>query len=309
MPEKHSTITPDILRRWERYMSKINISPELYKSSVRIIKDESGTSDYTFGAVLNGYRFQRFNSSNEKDECVLCDAVISVKTVWERNLFPEYFLPGFVVVPNNFPLTRGASMAVANSVRDKERGMYKTDNINVGRLTHEISNLLNFSDVSGLQIFHNSEGFGASIPRHEHWHLTDFGNLYDIAGNTYGFDAADKIKTSKGVMKMPYFPFSHLIFDRNDPEKLVYFLNNLKKIGGDFEKRHTPHTISQGKEGLLVTVSKNYVEKESIWSGDVAGHIFFKSREKFEEANFRTCISRLSETLFNRNELNLESLL
>lgn len=309
MGEEFSTIKPDILRRWTRYIGKIGIPEEAYITPAKIISG-SRQSDYTFGAILNAYRFQRFNKNeSEKPSCVLCDSVSEVKTVWEKNLFPEYALPGFSAIPNIFPATIGASLAIANRIGERERPVYGTSEIDVRRLAHEISDLLAFSDVTGLQIFHNSPGLGSSIPQHEHWHLTDFGSVYGSLGEVYGFDAAEKVGVSEGVSKMPNFPFAHLIFDREDPERLTRFLQKIgRELGQKFENGSVPHTISQGRDGLLVAIAKNYKEK-GIGSGDLAGHIIFKSKEEFEKADFRTCIKLLKERIPYQNELNLEKFL
>ena len=63
-------------------------------------------------------------------------------------------------------------------------------------MTEDVTKLLEISKNTGLQLFHNSPGFGATIPNHEHLHLTNFGLAYDIAGTLYGFDCAEQKRKS-----------------------------------------------------------------------------------------------------------------
>lgn len=309
MNKLFSTLKTPTLERWLAATNSDGVPSEAYAIETRIVRDNSGKSSYCFGAILNSYRFQRPQSKPGDRDCFLCEAVEDMSSEDSiQNLFPEYILLDFVVRPNKFPVTKGASVAISNGIGNNERPMYTTKDLE--RVATEINEFAKFAKNTGFQFFHNSPGFGASISRHEHWHLTDFGIVYDKLGSTYGFDSADR-KPIKGsqVSFMPDFPFAHLIFNEGEPEKIVYLLEKLEKeIGPIFKGVGVPHTLSQGRSGILVVPAKIYKEK-GIGSGDVAGHLVFKSQDEFEKADYDSCIKKLSEVLFTKDELNLERFL
>ena len=89
--------------------------------------------------------------------------------------------------------------------------------------------------------------------------------------------------------------------------RLVFFLRNLQKeIGNKFDQGYVPHCISHGGDNVLIVPSKKYM-KGNIGSGEIAGHFFCKSQEDFLTMDFNFCISRLSETLFRNDEINLKN--
>ena len=300
-----STIKPDILRRWDRYMSEVEVPKEAYNPSIRMVSDDD--SSFTFGLMLNSYRHKRPGVGVKMpDDCVFCTVVGEVKTNWERNLVPEYELPGNIVIPNIFPQIRGASVAVSSETGYKERGMATTRN--PGLIVRDLNELSKFTDITGLKVFHNSPGFGASIPHHEHWHLTDFGAAYDITGQTYGFDGADKkeIKGVEGVSVMSDFPFAHLIINKNNVDRIGPIFNEVEKyFGHEFKDHGVPHAIAEGIDGYLITFAKNSWER-GIGSGDVAGHILLKDKQEFDNLTYRDCLDKLGNRLFTKDELNLE---
>lgn len=291
MREEFSTIKPDILRRWERYMQDLGLSESAYDVEVRVVSDPS--KSYTFGIILNEYRFSR---PQLPVECGLCQAVEEIREDWERNLAPEYNVPGFEIIPNIFPPLRGASLAITSGTGKDELPMAST--INLGNFAADMFKLREFADLCGFQLYHNSPGFGSSIPQHEHWHLTDFGFAYDKVGQMYGFDAESKVEFSGTESFMPAFPFAHVIFGRNNTRGIKGFL---ERIGEDLGE--VPHAIAEGKKGYLVTLAKNF--EKSIGSGETAGHMVVKTREEFEMANYDSCMKTLGNKLYSKEELDL----
>ena len=300
-----STIREDILERWRKAVEIEGVPKEAFKPEIKIVGDESERSRYNFGVILNEHRYKRhgiIDSKKENGACNLCKAVNSIEIEQERNLFPNYELLDFIVVPNKFPIVEGISLAITK----KERPMYTTKDLS--GVLEELEIFLNFTDKTGFEVFHNSPGFGATIPGHEHWHLTTFRTGYCLVGKKYGFDAAEKACTMRStrVKIMPDFPFAHLIFDKQDTERIVSFLSKAdKEIGDRYNGKGVPHTISQGYDGLLITIGKEYLER-CRGSGDVAGHLVVKSQEEFYKMKYMDCMAELDKVLFRKEDINLE---
>ncbi len=298
--EKFSTLNQEMSKRWRTAAEAEGIQEEAFTPEVRIVPGNRG---YNFGVIRNEHRFKRagVETKNAFDYCNLCNAVRLAQEDAKRNLAPDYNLADFIVTVNKFPINEGFSMAIS----EHERPMFTTQNLH--GVAEELATMLDFADKTGFEVFHNSPGFGATIPTHEHWHLTTFRRCYDIVKGKYGFDAAEKSKLNgaTGVSVMPEFPFAHLIFDRNSPDRLVNFLARLHKgISHKYEEGAVPHTISQGCDGLLVTVGKSYLPR-CRGSGDVAGHMVVKSEEEFSGMDYKSCFAELDKLLFRKEDLDL----
>lgn len=291
----------EFLDRWNIAATIEEIPLEARFPEVRIIKDPSGKCDYTFGIIMNELRYNN-NISGGKGKCNLCDAVEFATLKPQINLLPDEDILDFIVVPNKFPIVQGFSIAITK----EERPVYTTNN-----LTNFVKEFLAIKDICskyGLKVFHNSEGFGATIPWHEHWHLATFEEGYKIAGAAYGQDAAEKkkVKGKKGISIMPEFPFAHLIFTDNDPEKISRFLGNAhEKIGDNYFKGVIPHTISEGSDGSLVVIGKGY-QHRCRSSAEVAGHIIIKNKEDYLNTDFDYCMKEIGKIIPKKEHLNLE---
>ena len=301
--KRFSTLKPEILERWYKSAEIEGIPKEAYRPNIKILKNER--SGYSFGIIHNENRFKREHQNNPLENnkgCNLCRAVNLAQNNFDLNLLTNNNLSNFAFTLNKFPFIEGFSMGISIN----ERPMYTTKNLD--GLEREIEEFLNLTDETGFELFHNSPGFGATIPKHEHWHLTNFRGGYDFVGEKYGFDAAEK-KPSKGsenIMIMPDFPFAHVIFQRQGVDKLVYFLRNIQEELGDrYDNLGVPHTISQGFDGILVCIGKKYLER-SRGSGDVAGHLSVKTKEDFENFNYNMSIQEMDNLLFRKEDLNLE---
>ena len=302
--EKYSKLDGSILLKWDELMENSGFLKEV-NINVRVIRDTTGKSNYTFGIIYNTYRFQRPNPINI-DLCPLCEEVKLSEEKGENVL--SYF-PGFIVTPNKFPVLRGSCIAISTETAQNERPMYTTKNLD--NLVEELKNVFKYADSTGFCVYHNCEGFGATLSRHEHWQLVNFGAAYDIAGEKYGFEKGDcdGLKKYRDVSVLSNFDFAHLIFNKNDPERLVSFLDNIQReLGNKFDKGFVPHCIAHGGDKVLVVPSKNYI-KRGIGSGEIAGHFFSKSQEDFLAADFNFCINKLSERLFSIHEIALERFL
>ena len=308
MSEKFSTDKNYFLNRWIYATEKAGIPCVAYNPKIRLIKDEQDKLEYSFGALFNPNGFNRpFNTDSKSESCPMCFELIETNTKPYKDLAPG-ISENFLITYNAFPHLIGSSIAIARNVNGKEKPMYTTSNLN--GLKQELDELFSIADEIGLMVFHNNFGAGASIPNHEHWHLLNFGAAYDKVGKMYGFDAAEKIQSKKlkQIKIMPSFPFAHLIFNVKDSELLVGFLNKMgRELGKKYPYDHVPHSICQGKEGVLVVPNKIHREK-CLGSSDVAGHYLdCRSIEEFEDINFVGYRCNLEEILYIKVELDLES--
>lgn len=241
--------------------------------------------------------------------CPLCDAVQDIKGEPIRNLLPNSQLLDFIITPNKFPFSKGSSIAIAKGVDGEERAMYTTSNLE--GIANELEEIFKFADAVGFQAVHNSEGAGASIPNHEHWHFVDFGLGYKLAGTRYGFENSQykQSRNTSGVHIMLDLPFAHLIFDQNDPGRIVSFLRRLgSEIGSRFHNGSVPHYICQGQPGILVIPCKKYIDN-AVGGGDIAGHFVCRSEGEFSIADYNYCINNIGRGLFTKQEIDLEKFL
>ncbi|MEK6891372.1 MAG: DUF4922 domain-containing protein [Nanoarchaeota archaeon] len=303
MCSQFSPLKQEVLDRWFKAAESYEIPRDAYHPEVKIV---SKPGEFSFGVILNNYRFKRY--AQREDTCFLCDAVEMSEKESVRNLDPENILKEFRVLPNKYPLLPGTSLAITT----KERPMYAT---NLDDLSRELSDLLEFTNKTGFRLFHNSPGAGASVEGHEHYHLTNFGAAYDIAGEAYGFDKSgsrDIIPLEwniGGVFKKTSFPFAHVIFHTEHLDGLATFLNNInRELGENFPNKVVPHGLAQVEAGILVVPVKIF-EKKGIGSGDMASHLVVKTREEFERADYDFCMGRLSERLYKKGEINLTKFL
>lgn len=309
MQKNFKTLRSKMELRWKQSAELAKIPEEGYQPRVKIVKCLSGESHFTFGIILNNYRF--LYSPNVATNCQLCEVVEEVKETPERNLDRESKLHDYIAIPNKFPIAKGVSIAIHVNTGDREQSMFST--IKLDGLEGELENIFEFASINGFQAYHNGDGLGASVTRHEHWHLTNYGEIYTLAGNKYGFDASDyeSLKTTRQIKSIPNFPFAHLIFDKNDPGRIVSFL---KKIGLEkgmrYETNAVPHSICQSIDGksILVVPAKNY-QKKGIGSGETAGHFVVKTQEEFEKADYNFCLNILNVRLFSKKDLDLTKFL
>jgi len=309
MPDRFSKIDKNILQKWREIAELEQIPLDSLTSKVRYIEGEKG--QYSFGIILNPRRVKREkNKIESKSYCPLCKSANSLLYDEKLSLLPKKSDSDLVFSINSFPLFEGFSLGFSNKIFPNERPLYTTGDLS--NLESELSEVLDISKNYGFQIFHNSPGFGATIPQHEHWHLTNFAASYDILGRTYGFDDSEikKIPGNEGVYSLANFPFAHLVFDGKDPSKVVYFLSKVHdNLSTHFDEKFVPHTISQALDGkLLISLGRQFRYK-SRSSGEVAGHIPCSSLSEFESFNHNSCMKILSELLFNKNEINFKKML
>ena len=306
MERSFLTLNESILQKWKASADLAGIPREAYEFKAKIVKDEAGKSDYNFGVILNNYRFKR-PLSNIKN-CPLCDVIKEIKINTSRNL--DYSsLPGFFVIPNRFPIVEGTSNAITEGTDSLEEKMYTTKSLK--KLSNNFDKIISFTNYFGFRAFHNSEGAGASIYRHEHWHLTNYGKIFNELSEIYGFESADYVQSSsaKSVQTIPSFPFAHLIFSPTEKDRIIYFLERIhNEIGNKYAKGSVPHCIAQGQRGILITPFQNHNEA-GIGAGETAGHIVCKTEQEFTNADYDYCISKLKGRLFSKEEINLEKFL
>ncbi len=291
----------EFIEKWEGAALELGIPEEFYNVKIRIIS--SGKSSYSFGLILNPHRFKNYGESNE-DMCNLCYVV---KNAEKNDRVKIHESENYIVVPNIIPVIKSACVVIRKDIGSAEKGMYRTTNLD--GLEKELNEVFGISDEFGVSLVHNSPGAGASISRHEHWHLIDYEEVYKEVGK-YGYDSAKIVESSiKGVRIMPEFPFAHLIFEE-DIERIVDFLNKLhSKIGSRYSNKGVPHGLVKSIKGVLVVPAKKYVEGRGTGGGDMAGHLLCRTDEEFNSADYDYCVKRLKRTLFKKDEINLERFL
>lgn len=290
----------NFVEKWGDAAFELGVPEESYDVKVRVIRDSE--SSYSFGLILNPYRFK--NCEIVDDKCNLCYAIENAE---ENEDVKIYESENYIVIPNIAPVIKSASVVIRKGVGTKERGVYRTTDLN--DLEKELEEVFGLSNDLRVYLVHNSPGAGASINRHEHWHVVDYGQVYKEVGR-YGFDSVEIVDSSvKGVRKMPKFPFAHLVFEE-DIERIVDFLKRLHSgIGFMYGDKGVPHGLVKGEGGVLVVPAKRYVEGRGVGGGDMAGHLLCKTEREFDNADYDYCYERLDKTLFRKDKINLESFL
>ena len=302
----------NFLNRWKIAAEIEEIPTETYRPLISLIRNLSGKSNYTFGVILNEHRNQRSlpqNKPKDKDGCRLCNVVTNAEINPKSNLlsgiwFDNKTVSDFIVTPNKFPIIQGFSLAITK----QEREIYTTKDLS--NFITDFTAIQDICKTQGLEAFHNGNGFGASIPKHEHWHLITFMEGYKILGSSYGFDAAEKIKVkgNDGVSIMPSFPFAHLIFEKEGyNEKMLKFLQNIQKnLGSNYEHGAVPHIIAEGRKGYLIAISKKYHTNYDIGCAEVAGHFIANTKNEFFTMNYERCIKEIAKFVPTKKEVKLE---
>ena len=300
----HSTIHEDVLKRWDGAAVATGIPKEAYDMPVKIVGDETGKSDYAFGVIYSPHRKKRPNQSDSQ-ECLMCRMVKEAEKDTRKNLFPGRDIGDFIITINMYPSTYGASLAITRN----ERPMYNTKEMKT--LKDDLGTISKLCIETGYRFFHQTEGAGATIPRHEHWQLVNWENMYTRAGGRYGFDAAETESLSgfDGVKFMPSFPFAHLIFDIHDFEKIEFFLRSLQRKNRALNGLDsTPHSIVQGQRDVLITPFKG-ISGRKLGAGHTGGHVYVHEEDQFNAADYPFCIEFLKQGLYLKEELNLKNYL
>lgn len=288
----------EFLRRWVDSVTQDGIPEESIMPEIRVVADLSGKSSYTWGISFNSYRFNRLQQP--RNGCPLCEALEELNENPHRILGD---LQGFVVIPNKFPSTRGASVAISVGTGTKERSMYTTKSLD--NITNEMGVMFEFASIIGMRTAHNGVGAGATVPNHEHWKFSS-GTSFT---SSYGFEAAElmQVKGYSGLSFVQDFPFAHIVFNINDPEYIKSFLENIgRELGDKFEQGVVPHCIYQAGENVLVTPFKIF-SYNGPGAGDTVGHVTVKSQQEFISATYDSLVATLDRVLFRREDIDLKS--
>jgi hypothetical protein len=318
MAESFLTLNQEILERWYASATAAGIGPERYHFQAKRVSNPQGT--FSFGVIWNSEREQRPRPAAsktptepaEKPSCPLCITLDRIVGDTTRNIVPLGELPSRVVIPNLFPATPGHTLAITAGTGDGHISMYDTLTLPE---PEQIAQVLDFADKTGFRIYHNGKDSGASIVEHEHDHLTNFAIVYETLGVRYGFDDAELEDTrTRGVRHMPAFPFAHLVFQQDQPDRIIAFLRSMQsKMGHKYDDGTIPHGTAQGenKRGILVVPTKNCMADglPGIGSGDMAGHIPVGSEEEFKATTYDSCVQRLAQRLYTTDEMNLAQFL
>lgn len=299
------------LNRWDRVAEYMGIPEKAGLPEIKVVKDSSKMSCYKFVVMFNDYRTGYRPNLLAKDGCSLCGAVELAVQNKKRQLFPDSDpIPGYIGVPNIFPTMRGASLMISK----EHKPIHTTRNLD--GLAEKLNAFFKFGDETGFRIHYNTAGAGASIPEHEHFHLMNFFDFYNRVGRD-GMETAkmEGIRGTKLMRVSPVnYPFVHAVFDQDDPERIVYFLKQLKKNVGveplndeRVPEGVVPHWICQLiRPGILVVPAKTYARK-GIGSGEPIGYMGTGSREEFERATnekegYKYCVDKLRKRFFTWDE-------
>lgn len=299
-------LNQEIADKWVTAADRMGVPQENYPTDIKIVS--SPDSDFTFGVILNERRALRPQDTTQtKINCPLCRTVNEIQD--KATNISNSQIHDYVVIPNLFPVMGGHSLAVTSGMEEKEVPMYTTKNLS--RFPEQMNKIFRYCSEKGFQAFQNGPGAGASIPNHEHTHLTNWEVAFSQAGVLYGFESATLESTSVGsVKRMQGFPFEHLVFPISDVERIQSFLQKFHFTYAEkYSQGFIPHILCQGQQGILVAPFKKYVDRGSIGSGDVAGHIGFKERSEFDAATYQKCLQKLSHQMFGQGEVNLERFL
>ena len=302
-------ITSEMHERWLAAAEATQIPSSFYEIESRAILSDK--SPFKFGVFYNPSRHRR---PGIETECKMCYELEEARKNPLRTLATNEIV-GFTVIPNRYPSALGFSMAIPEVVTDKShRPMYNSSDL--GEFVRDVQLLLPFAKKHGFELYHQTSGAGATIPQHEHWHLTNWAAMYSSAEELYGFDYSE-VKRLRGVENvgvMEGFPFAHLIFKDNDPEKIQRFILNMQNALGregyaNATTSHAvPHTFASGKEGILIAPFKCDVGKK-MGSESPTGHWCVGSKEEYDLANYDMCLARLAETMFRIEEVYLQNFL
>jgi hypothetical protein len=298
------SLRTEVSERWNRAARVVGIAPEAH-TDLRVKILENPSTDYTFGAILNPHRFQR---PMKPKECPLCEAIEFGREDPRRLLFSEGTNANYLFIPNLFPVVQGASLALSRGTGEGEIPMFHAGTSDGRDLAGELGEMFSFADRTGFRVYHNGDGAGASIVRHEHFPLVDFTSAYRLAGRVYGFEAATKegIGGVGGARQMPEFPFAHIILDQQDSERIISFLHRMNEdLGPRYEKGFVPHSLSQGRQGDILVVPRKVYSFPGTGAGDVSGHMTFKDEASFNGATYESCISFLERDVFRDSEIDL----
>lgn len=294
----------EYLERWRVIATSRGLPPESYNLSVKLVEDSTGKSPFSFGVLHNAYRFERY--ALPPDSCALCEA--ATEAAREPSLqLAEGMLPGYICVTQKFPGMREHSLAIAKETRPNERPVYTTSRLD--GLEGELASVFRFGSETGWRMYHNGVGVGASIPGHEHWHMTNFHGHFPQVGKSWGFESSERKTVNAGAYQMPGYPFAHMVFDTQDTGRIVAFLGAMhNSLASNYSQGFVPHILCQGESTVLVVPAKQFKER-GLGSGDIAGNIVVKTREEFEQATHASCIQKIGEILYPAEELNLTKLL
>ncbi len=299
-------LTQDSLERWTLAAKAMEIPEEYYSQIlIRRIEDKTGKKNYPLAVVYNEGRAKRPSQGKGSTDCNLCKAIKEAEGDSKKDLFPEARKQNLVVTPNVFPPTRGATLFISKS--EPEIPMYTTRELGyLGKNGEFLGKLISLAGELGLRLYHQTRGAGATITRHEHFHGSTFYKLQEIVG-LLGFDFSELKEVSEGVSIMPEFPFSHLVFTENDPEKIVYALNKMNTcLPSPLSDGSIPHTLSQGRNGILITPTKIDVGRD-MGSERAPGFFYVPTREEFDSVQYADAMKFMSERFFPK-EAGLEKI-
>ncbi|MFA5856728.1 MAG: hypothetical protein WC867_05190 [Candidatus Pacearchaeota archaeon] len=299
-----ASLSNGYMEKWKVAVSAMGIPEEFYSNlNVRRL-DGKSKSDYSLAVIFNPGRINRPTQNNGVVNCHMCRMANEALNEPVKNLYPNSF-QDMIVTPNGFPPSIGASMIIPI----KEIPMYSTKNLtNLGENGENLARLLKFTGDNGLFLYHQTFGAGATIPIHEHFHGTTLYKFQESIGE-FGFDKEnlEPVKRNKGVYTMPNFPFAHLVFDKEDPLKIVNFIKNLNELPSPFETGEVPHTMSEGNKGILIVPTRIDVLR-SMGSERAPGYFFVGSLEDFNATTYESAMGFMKERFFSK-EISLEKLI
>jgi hypothetical protein len=296
--------------RWYRAAKLMGVDLTV-SPRARVVADPTGASSYRFGVFYNEARVKRTAALAETVGCPLCNQVASAVREPLLDLTPEFPAASYLTTPNLFPPTALSSLCVQRGTGIGERPMYRTNDArSLSTLAEELPRLYDLSGVLGMSLMHNSPGGGASIPRHEHWHLWNCAELYSRVGELYGSERCELQSTGvAGVSKLVDYPFAHLVFERSQFDRLIHLLSRLDAAVPALADGSVAHILASGRAGVTVVPFRRDVGRGFIGAEIGVGHIQTRLPEEFSSLSFAQCLSSRAAVVYLAHELSLERLL
>lgn len=313
---KTATPSPEFLQQWDNAVKSIPIAPEVYQNvKIRIVEDESKKSPLKFGITYNSFRDS--SSRPQRRGCQLCRVADNARDHPALDLDKKHAVANFVITPNEYPVARGASLAIAKQTGENHGLGYTTKTLDMVRLQADLEELIQYANQRGIGLFHNTSGAGQTEP-HEHWQLKEYVTIYGKAGGVFGLDGiAIESTNTRGVCHFPQFPFANLVFSFDVVDRIPHFLKKMADaLGSNYPSGSVPHCISHVGKGLVITPIKYIAKKESLCdnfregfgSGFSIGHATALDENEFA-ATYEKLMGNLHERLHAKDDFNLEKFL
>ena len=103
MTKEYPGVDEKILQRWNLAAKLMGIPGEAYDMPVKIVRDKTRKSNYTFGVIYSPYRGKRPSQSIGEINCHMCRMSKEAEENPVKNLLHDRYTEEFIVTPNSYP--------------------------------------------------------------------------------------------------------------------------------------------------------------------------------------------------------------